>query len=252
MFSFWMRTSYICDKFGASEDKLREIYSYYRSKLGEYWPFSSEQRLAQVKKAVADLKFVPIHAHLFDREDMEALTKVLRDNQAELHIANLSNIFDYLMTYLMKIQNFDDFEVSLLKPCKVFRDLPTHDEALVRSSRILQEPTGTKVTNAQEHWDFLEQMLYEDISKKHLLTGTFSERVQQLIKNIGVSMYYREVDYLKVMLATRDKSEIASLAVDRDKVFQLIDQSDLTDSKKRSVKIWIDRAIEYHQSPAKE
>ena len=241
--------NYIAHSFGGDKKSLRDDMSLLKDDLGDRWPFSSPERFAEVKEALSRLRFVPVGINLFCPESMEKLAKVLKDNEAEVHIINLTNIFDYPGEFkLNNVYKDTGSDLHTLKPGHLLRQLPAHPEALVHTSRIFRFPLGSTVTQPREHWDFLDRMMLQDVCNEYRLKGTFAQKVGIFIKQSSENdCYGTDLADLKLILACADASDMEDLMTHQDKLFAIIEQSGLLNYRKSEVKNLIEGAVSLYQ-----
>ena len=241
--------NYIAQSFGGKKHRLRDEFFGAKGLFGDRWPFSSPERFAEVKEALSRLRFVPVSINLFCAESMGKLVKVLQDNEAGIHIINLSNIFDYLAEFKSNTLYKDTgSDLQILKPCHFFRQLPVDPEALVHTSRIIRPPLGSAVTQPEEHWEFLDRMLILDICNEHQLTGSFAAKVATLIRRSSKqNCFGKNLDDLKILLACANPSDMENLMAHQGKLYDIIEQSGLLDSRQSEVKDWMENAVLHYQ-----
>ena len=242
--------NYIAQSFGGKKNGLRDDFLRTKNNFGDRWPFSSSGRFAEVKEALSKLRIVPVGINLFCADSMDKLARVLQDNDAQIHIINLTNIFDYLGEFQSNtLYKETGSDLQTLKACHFFRQLPVHPEALVHTSRMIKPPLGSTVTKPGEHWDFLDQMLLKDICAEHHLTGSLSDKVATLIRRSQkTDCFGKDLEIMKILLAGASALDMEDLIAHQGKLYDSIEQSGLFDFRQSMVKEWIGGAVLQYQA----
>ena len=235
----------IANKLGVEKSKLDSDGDYYKTRQGESWAFSSDERLAEMKNAVNKLQFVPVCLNLFCRESLQKLRAVLQESGAQVKTVNLTNVFDYYHHY---VRQQDDLDIGHSKPGQLLEELAVHPEALVHSSRILLGTPESKIEAPEKHWNFLDERFCYEVHHKLRLDedDSLSER---LIGVLNPPIYRSSRKFtrylsLKMLIATCDLSDIDDLVANQEKIFSCVEKCSLNETSKAQVKEYLKMVID--------
>ncbi|MCW7552407.1 hypothetical protein NX722_07050 [Endozoicomonas gorgoniicola] len=237
--------SNIANKLGVKKSELDRDGDYYKTRQGESWAFSSDERLAEMKDAVNKLQFVPVCLNLFCKESLKKLGAVLQESGAQVKTVNLTNIFDYYRDYVMRQ---DDLDIGHSKPSQLLGELAVHPEALVHSSRILIGNPESKIETPEKHWNFLDKRFCYEVHRK-LRLDEDSSLSERLMGALQPSIYRssRIFDYypsLKMLIATCDLSDFDDLVANQEKIFFCIEECCSDETIKVQMKEYLKMAID--------
>lgn len=144
-----------------SIDALNSELRCARKALGQYWAFSSQERLAEVREAVKKIHFIPVYGNIFSREFLKSMGNILTHHDAVVHALNLTNVFEYHPKIKERCTPYDT-ENTIEKPSELADILKFSPQAIIHSSRILRSDKGSRFDSPADHFQALDDSLSED------------------------------------------------------------------------------------------
>ena len=184
---------------------IDDILSRTKECLGVLYAFSDTKRLADVSKALSDVKISLCHINLFDVQQCTQLAQNLARKNCQLSLANFSNIFDYYEFYrIFRHPDEDAYAFAGKSAVYSISLFPYAEKSLIRVSHITKFLSPANITyhatvsslqkyidsHLQSHYKFLVCAQYTDYSATSGIT----------LNKIKSDDYYERANHLDTLM----------------------------------------------------
>ena len=104
-------------------------YFTHKHYIGKHHPFSSADRLNEVKQSLSETPVIPVFCDIFSRDQISLLRGLLTRHNAKIVFANISNAMDYYNPFY-ELTPFK-FEEGMFTPSVFFSSLPFSRDAML-------------------------------------------------------------------------------------------------------------------------
>ncbi len=209
--------------------------------LQKYDPFSSNDRLEEVKESAKNTHIIPVHCNLFSKESMQALSRIIRHHNGEIQIFNFSNAMEYDKYFYSTAEFCFDNGPPLTH--KEIKALPVSKNALCCFSSIWWGNNKNHFMSPERCWPFLEQLA----RNRALHPYHQGKTVLKELKNAIINNYTLQT--IQLLLASAGYEHTKELHDNKACLFDIIDHSKFSHSDKEQIKIWVSTTISHHIKP---
>ncbi len=233
---------------GRGENTKKHIYrclNYGRAlskkRLQKYDPFSSNDRLEEVKESAKNTHFVPVYCNLFSKESMQTLSRIIRRHNGEIQIFNFSNAMEY-HEYFYSTSEFC-FDNGPPLTHKEIKEWPVSKNALCCFSTIGDRNNQNHFMSPERCWPFLEQLARKRALYPYHPDKTVLEELKKsIIKNYTLQT-------IQLLLASASYEHTKELHDNKACLFDIIDGSQFSPLHKEQIKRWVSTTISHHIKP---
>ncbi len=223
-----------------------------KTSLRHYYPFSSEERLAQVKESLDQVTVIPVFCNLFSKAAMLSLSNILKDNGGVVSVMNLSNAMEYEYNFY-PVEDFD-FEGGPPLPYKWVKALPVKDNALCRFSIFRGDRACRSIFWSRcDFFAALEnQERIRNIDAFRPPITAWFERLLRVIESALFKPSELDLRKIQTMLVLVKADELKKINHKIRNLYAIIDNHRHGELQtKTMIKGWINNALDYHFFPQK-